>query len=216
MEKAEVVREMERTRLVAVVRSKSSEEALATVRGVTEAGVRFVEITLTVPGALGLIKDLARQEGFCVGAGTVLAKDDAEQAINNGARFVVSPTLELDLIPVCREAGVICVSGAATPTEILTAIRAQADMVKIFPADCLGGPHFVRQMVRPLPKVRFVVSGGVNRGNVEEYVQLGVTGLALGSAFLADVLAKRGHNGLVSEVGEFVKLVEKTLIKSNA
>jgi len=119
-------------------------------------------------------------------------------------------------IPVCREAGVICVSGAATPTEILTAIRAQADMVKIFPADCLGGPHFVRQMVSPLPKVRFVVSGGVNRGNVEEYVQLGVTGLALGSAFLADVLAKRGHNGLVSEVGEFVKLVEKTLIKSNA
>lgn len=209
MDKLEVIREMERYRLVAVLRSKSSEEALATVRGVTEAGVRFVEITLSVPGALGLIKELSKQNGFYVGAGTVLAAQDAKQAIASGARFVVSPTLELDLIPVCRDAGVVCVSGAATPTEILTAIRAQADMVKIFPADCVGGPHFVRQMVSPLPKVRYMVSGGVNRSNVKEYVEIGVTGLALGSAFLADLLLKQGHSGLVNEVHRFVKLVDE-------
>lgn len=209
MEKADVIREMERYRLVAVLRSKSSEEALATVRGVTEAGVRFVEITLSVPGALGLIKELSKQNGFYVGAGTVLAAEDAKQAIASDARFVVSPTLELDLIPVCRDAGVVCVSGAATPTEILTAIRAQADMVKIFPADCVGGPHFVRQMVSPLPKVRYMVSGGVNRSNVKEYVEIGVTGLALGSAFLADLLLKQGHSGLVNEVHRFVKLVDE-------
>lgn len=209
MSRAGLIQEMERYRLVAVLRSKSSEEALATVRGVTEAGVRFVEITLSVPGALGLIKELAKENGFYVGAGTVLATEDAKQAIACGARFVVSPTLELDLIPICREAGVVCVSGAATPTEILTAIRAKADMVKIFPADCVGGPHFVRQMVSPLPKVRYMVSGGVNRSNVKEYVEIGVTGLALGSAFLADLLLKQGHNGLVDEVRQFVELVEE-------
>ena len=211
MEKAEVIREMERRRLVAVVRSKSSEEALQTVKGVVEAGVRFVEITISVPGALGLVKELANEEGFCVGAGTVLAKEEAEQAIKKGARFVVSPTLELDLIPMCREAGVTVVSGAATPTEVLTAIRAQADMVKIFPADCLGGPHFLRQIAAALPKTRFMVSGGVNRSNAKEYIQIGVIGLALGSAFLAGLLAKQGHSGLVNEVRQFVKLVEEAV-----
>ncbi|MBI2359094.1 MAG: bifunctional 4-hydroxy-2-oxoglutarate aldolase/2-dehydro-3-deoxy-phosphogluconate aldolase, partial [Deltaproteobacteria bacterium] len=163
------------------------------------------------PGALGLVKELAQEEGFCVGAGTVLTKEEAEQAITNGARFVVSPTLELDLIPICREAGVTVVSGAATPTEILAAIRAQADMVKIFPADCLGGPPFVRQVTAPLPKTRFMVSGGVGRSNVKEYIQIGVIGLALGSAFLADLLAKQGRSGLVNGVRELVKLVEETI-----
>lgn len=210
MEKAEVIREMERHRLVAVVRSKSSEEALRTARGVVEAGVRLVEITMSVPGALGLIKELAQEEGFCVGAGTVLAREDAKQAIKDGARFVVSPTLELDLVPICREAGVAVVSGAATPTEVLAAVRAQADLVKIFPADCLGGPHFIKQIAAALPRARFMVSGGVNRSNVEEYLRIGVTGLALGSAFLADLLAKQGHGGLVSEVRQLVGLVEQS------
>lgn len=207
--KAELTGRMHQHRLVAVVRSKSAEEALATARAVADAGVWFVEITLTVPEAFGVIKELAVRRDLFVGAGTVLSKKEAQQAIAAGARFVVSPTLELDLIPICHKAGVVCVSGAATPTESLTAARAGADLVKIFPADCLGGPSFVRQMLGPLPNVRFMVSGGVNLSNVREYVELGVTGLALGSAFLAELFAGGGHDRVREQVRQFVEEVGK-------
>jgi 2-dehydro-3-deoxyphosphogluconate aldolase/(4S)-4-hydroxy-2-oxoglutarate aldolase len=116
--------------------------------------------------------------------------------------------LELDLIPICHEAAVACIPGAATPTEILTAARARADLVKIFPADTIGGPHFIRQMSGPFPEVRFVVSGGVSLTNVKEYVQAGVTGICLGSAYLAATLAQKGHGGLVNELQQFVNLIK--------
>ena len=148
-----------------------------------------------------------------VGAGTVLSEEQARTGIEAGARFIVSPSLELDLVPLCREAGVASIPAGATPTEVVRAIRAGADLVKIFPADCVGGPHFIRQMLGPFPDARFMVSGGVNKDNVSEYVTLGVTGIVLGSAFLADVLAREGHDGLVTKAGEFVALVEEAFAR---
>ena len=207
MELSGMMGEMHRYRLVAVVRSKSSEEALAVTEAVAEGGVKFVEITLTVPGAIGVVEILAKKKNIFVGAGTVLSKEDAQKAIAAGAQFIVSPTLELDLIPVCHNAGVACISGAASPTEILSAMRSGADLVKIFPADCLGGPNFIRQMLGPFPDARFMVSGGVNKDNVKEYVEIGVTGIVLGSAFLSNELTQGGHDGLVREVRDFVKRV---------
>ncbi len=207
MELSGMMGEMHRYRLVAVVRSKSSEEALAVTEAVAEGGVKFVEITLTVPGAIGVVGTLAKKKNLFVGAGTVLSKEDAQKAIAAGAQFIVSPTLELDLIPVCHNAGVACISGAASPTEILSAMRSGADLVKIFPADCLGGPNFIGQMLGPFPDARFMVSGGVNKDNVKEYVEIGVTGIVLGSAFLSNELTQGGHEGLVREVRDFVKRV---------
>ena len=211
MAQTELLDVMQHHRLVAVVRSKTAKEALATARAVAEGGVMFVEITFTVPGAVDVIKALASESNVQVGAGTVLSKDQAEQGIKAGARFVVSPSLELDLIPLCHEAQVACIPGAASPTEIMNAIRAKADLVKIIPADTLGGPHFVRQMLGPFPDARFMVSGGVSEGNVKEYAALGVVGIVLGSAYLAGVLSKEGHDGLVQRVGGFVQLVEDAL-----
>ncbi|MFQ5851266.1 MAG: bifunctional 4-hydroxy-2-oxoglutarate aldolase/2-dehydro-3-deoxy-phosphogluconate aldolase [Candidatus Binatia bacterium] len=204
-----LIAEMHRYRLVAVVRSKTEEEALVTAEAAAEGGVKFVEITFTVPGALRVIETLVKREDLCVGAGTVLSDKQAQQAIAAGARFIVSPTQELSLIPICHEAGVACVSGAATPTEIITAKRAGADLVKVFPAGCLGGPHFVRQMLGPLPDVRFMISGGVSQDNIKEYVDLGVTGIVLGSASLANQLSKGGHKELACYVRDFVKLVDE-------
>ena len=209
MDRVELIRAMHRSRLVAVVRSRSAEEALTTSQAAADGGVRFVEITFSVPGAIEVIKSLAKRADLQVGAGTVLSKKQAEEAIDAGAKFVVSPSLELDLIPLCHEAGVACFPGAATPTEILAAQRANADLVKIFPADCVGGPSFIRQMLGPFPDIRFMVSGGVSLSNVKEYVQVGVTGICLGSAYLASTLAQKGHAGLVSELKEFVKFVEE-------
>ena len=209
MERAELIRELHDRRLIAVIRSKTAEEAMVTASSAVNGGVKFVEITFSVPGALDVIKDLATEGKAHVGAGTVLSKTQAQAAINAGARFVVSPSLELDLIPICHEADVACYPGAATPTEVLAATRAGADLVKIFPVDCLGGPNFIRQMAGPFPDVRFVVSGGVSLTNVKDYVHAGVIGICLGSAYLTSVLEEQGERGLVNEVKEFVKFVAR-------
>ena len=209
MARAELIRELHDSRLVAVLRSKTAEEAMATAKSAASGGVKFVEVTLSVPGALEVIAALASDKTLQVGAGTVLSKRQAEAAIIAGARFVVSPSSELDLIPTCHEADVAYYPGAATPTEICAAARAGADLIKIFPADCLGGPNFIRQMAGPFPEVQFMVSGGVSLTNVKEYVHAGVTGICLGSAFLANTLAEQGERGLVNEVKEFVKFIAR-------
>lgn len=209
MDRRELTREMHRSRLVAVVRSKTADEALATARAAAEGGVKFIEITFSVPGALEVMATLIKQRQLHVGAGTVLTKEQAEQALRIGAQFIVSPSLELNLAPLCHEANIACIPGAATPTEILTAARAGADLVKIFPADCVGGPYFVRQMLGPFPDIRFMVSGGVSLTNVKEYVQVGVTGICLGSAMLAALLAEKGHGGLVNELRRYATLAQE-------
>jgi len=209
MDRGELIQEMGRTRLVAVVRSKSAEEALATAKAVAEGGVQFIEITFSVPSALDVIEILVAEGRLHVGAGTVLANEEAEEAIGTGAQFIVSPSLELNLIPICHDANVPCIPGAATPTEILAAARAKADLVKIFPADTIGGPDFVRQMSGPFPDIRFMVSGGVSLTNIKEYVQAGVAGICRGSAYLTSTLAQKGHAGLVSELQQFVNLVDE-------
>jgi 2-dehydro-3-deoxyphosphogluconate aldolase / (4S)-4-hydroxy-2-oxoglutarate aldolase len=207
---ADVIVHMQRHRLVAVVRAQSSDQAYRIACAASDAGIWFVEITFTVPDALGVIERLAMRSDLYVGAGTVLSKKDGKEAIEAGARFVVSPTLELDLIPLCHKAGVACFPGAATPTEILTACRMGADLVKIFPADLVGGPYFIKQMQGPFPDVRFMVSGGVSLANVQEYVQIGVTGICLGSAYLSSLLADKGNAGFVKEIKEFIKRVEES------
>jgi 2-dehydro-3-deoxyphosphogluconate aldolase/(4S)-4-hydroxy-2-oxoglutarate aldolase len=209
MNRTDLTRELYQHRLVAVVRSKSAGEALALAEAAVDGGIKFVEVTFSVPGALDVIKELSTRKGLHVGAGTVMAPQQAERAIGVGAEFVVSPSLEISLIGLCHTADIACFPGAATPTEIIVAQRARADLVKIFPADLLGGPQFIQQMRGPFPDVRFMVSGGVSLENVVEYINLGVTGICLGSAYLDKLLAERGKVRFVKEVGKFVALVAK-------
>jgi 2-dehydro-3-deoxyphosphogluconate aldolase/(4S)-4-hydroxy-2-oxoglutarate aldolase len=149
---------------------------------------------------------LRERPGFYVGAGTVLSEGQAREAIAAGANFLVAPSLELNLIPLCHEGGVPFFPGAATPTEILTAARGGADLVKIFPADLAGGPDFIRQMAGPFPDVRFMVSGGVSLENVADYVRLGVTGICLGSAYLGNLFS-RGRSTFDEAIAKFTRLV---------
>ncbi|HEY3304508.1 MAG TPA: bifunctional 4-hydroxy-2-oxoglutarate aldolase/2-dehydro-3-deoxy-phosphogluconate aldolase [Candidatus Binatia bacterium] len=216
MGRTDLISEMHRHRLVAVVRSKSAEEALETARAAADGGIKFIEITFSVPGAVGVIAELARRSDICVGGGTVLSPDAAQQAIAAGAQFIVSPTLELNLVPICRGADVACISGAATPSEIVSAMRAGADLVKIFPADCVGGPHFIRQILGPFPDVRLMVSGGVDESNMKEYAALGVTGICLGSAALHACLLEKGRDGLAKYARKFVTLVDEASRAQNA
>ena len=169
MNRAALITEMQRSRLVAVVRSKTPEDALALAQAAIDGGVKFVEITFSVPGAPHVIKNLSGHPDAHVGAGTVLSKKQAEATIGAGAKFIVSPTLELDLIPMCHEANIACFPGAATPTEILTAARAGAELVKIFPADLVGGVDFIRQMVWAVPRGSL---HGVRRSQSEQRQRL--------------------------------------------
>ena len=207
MDRTKVVSELHASRLVAVVRSRSVEEAIELAQAAAQGGIRFVEITFSVPGALDVIRELSRQKKVHVGAGTVLAPQQAERAIEAGAEFVVSPSLELNLVRICHASDVACFPGAATPTEIIAARRAHADLVKIFPADLLGGPHLIRQMQGPFPEIRYMVSGGVNLENVQEYVRVGVTGICLGSAYLDALLREQGEKKFVTKMQKFSKLV---------
>lgn len=208
-DRLELTRELHQHRLVAVIRSKSAEEALTLARAAGQGGIRFVEVTFSVPGALDVIEQLAAAKDLRVGAGTVLAPQQAERAIAAGAEFIVAPSLELNLVGLCHGANIPCFPGAATPTEIIAAQRAHADLIKIFPADLAGGPYFIRQMQGPFPEVRFMVSGGVSLKNVAEYVEAGVTGICLGSAYLGTLLAEAGTKRFIKEMRQFVALVAK-------
>ncbi|MGE5216410.1 MAG: bifunctional 4-hydroxy-2-oxoglutarate aldolase/2-dehydro-3-deoxy-phosphogluconate aldolase [Chloroflexota bacterium] len=209
MDRTKLVGELHASRLVAVVRSQSADDALALADAAAAGGIKFVEITFSVPGALDVVKELSARKNLHVGAGTVLAPQQAERAIGAGAEFVVSPSLELNLIGLCHSANIACFPGAATPTEIVAAQRAHADLIKIFPADLAGGPYFIRQMQGPFPDARFMVSGGVSLKNVAEYVAAGVTGICLGSAYLENLLVQTGKKSFVKEMQQFTKLVAK-------
>lgn len=209
MDRTQLVSELHASRLVAVVRSMSADDALSLAVAAAAGGIRFVEITFSVPGALDVIKELSARKNLHVGAGTVLAAQQAERAIGVGAEFIVSPSLELNLVGLCHTANIACFPGAATPTEIIAAQRAHADLIKIFPADLAGGPYFIRQMQGPFPDARFMVSGGVSLKNVTEYVAVGVTGICLGSAYLENLLAQKGKKSFIKEMQQFTKLVAK-------
>ena len=179
--------------VIAVVRAPETARLRAVARALAAGGVGAVEITLTTPGAIALIADLARDDdlsGCVVGAGTVLDEAAARAVIDAGARFVVSPTLDQAVIRACRERAVPCMPGAFTPTEILEAWRAGASLVKLFPAASLG-PSFIRDVLAPLPFLRLVPSGGVTLENAAEWIRAGAAAVSVGGALLRAALL--GH-----------------------
>ena len=160
MTKTELMTAMQAHRLVAVIRSRTAEDALATARAVGEGGVRFVEVTFTVPGAAEVIRTLAGEGEVHVGAGTVLSEEQARTGIEAGARFIVSPSLELDLVPLCREAGVASIPAGATPTEVVQALRAGADLVKDIPRGLRRRTAFHSADAGPVPRCPLYGLGG--------------------------------------------------------
>ena len=179
--------------VIAVVRAPEAVRLRAVARALAAGGVGAVEITLTTPGAIATIADLAGDEGLAgclVGAGTVLDEVAARAVIDAGARFVVSPTLDHAVIRVCRERDVPCMPGAFTPTEILDAWRAGASLVKVFPAAAVG-PGFIRDVLAPLPFLRLVPSGGVTLENAGDWIRAGAAAVSVGGALLREALL--GH-----------------------
>lgn len=168
--------------LVAVVRAAEPTHLLNVIKALAEGGVSVAEVTLTVPDALDVIRAAKRDVGdrVLLGAGTVLDTETARAAILAGAEFIVSPTVNLDVIKLCRRYDKLVFPGAFTPTEILTAWEAGADVVKVFPADVLG-PAFFKAMRGPLPQVRLMPTGGVDLNTAGEFLRAGACCLGVGS-----------------------------------
>ncbi len=180
--------------VIAVVRLPQADRLHAVAAALAAGGVAAVEITLTTPGALEAIGELAADEdvqtgGCVIGAGTVLDERAAREVIAAGARFVVSPTLERAVLRRCRDADVPCIPGALTPTELLEAWRAGASLVKLFPASLLG-PRYVREVLAPLPFLRLVPSGGVALDGAAEWIRAGAAALSVGSALVGAALVR--------------------------
>lgn len=194
MSRLDVLREIENSGVVAVIRMKEADKLRGVIDALLEGGVRALELTMTVPGAVGLIEELARNlpGEFQLGAGTVLDPETARQVILAGAKYIVAPTLNLDVIQMCHRYDVAIMPGCFTPTEILTAWQAGADVIKVFPATTLG-PGYLRDVRAPLPQVRLMPTGGVTMENAGEWIKAGAVAIGVGSA-LVDLKAVAAGN----------------------
>jgi 2-dehydro-3-deoxyphosphogluconate aldolase / (4S)-4-hydroxy-2-oxoglutarate aldolase len=178
--------------VVAVIRSDVSTGLLEAARALAAGGVRAIEVTMTTPGAVEAIAALtAESRGeFAVGAGTVLDADAARRVIDAGAEFLVSPNLDVEMIREARAAGKVVCPGALSPTEIWTAWQAGADLVKVFPVSCVGGPAYIKAVRAPLPQVRLMAVGGVEAATAGSYIAAGASAVGLGQSLINTRLIK--------------------------
>ncbi len=185
MNREHVLDQILSTGVVAVIRMKDPRRLMKVVEAIRAGGVKNIEITMTVPNAVAIIEDLAKNapSDVLVGAGTVTDASKAREVIEAGARFVVSPTTDFEVIRICKEKGVVTIPGCFTPTEILAAWKAGADIVKVFPATSLG-PKYFKDLSGPFPDIRLMPTGGVTIDNVGEWVKAGAVAVGIGGDLL--------------------------------
>ena len=197
---------IEEAGIVAVIRMKNPERLRSVVDAIAAGGVRVLEVTMTVPGAVDLIAELAPAlpDGFLLGAGTVTDAATASRVIDAGARFVVGPVFRRDVIAVCHGRGAAVMPGCFTPTEILDAWESGADIVKVFPATALG-PGFFKDVRGPLPQVKMMPTGGVTIDNAADWIRAGAVAVGVGTALLdAKAIADGNYDVLRSNAERIV------------
>jgi 2-dehydro-3-deoxyphosphogluconate aldolase/(4S)-4-hydroxy-2-oxoglutarate aldolase len=174
---------IERVGLIPVLRAKNAAQALAVVQAMIAGGVTVVEVTMTVPGAIGVLKELKQEYGsrLLLGSDTVTTAAEAQATINAGAEFVVSPSLHPEVIQVTKTNGKLSIPGALTPTEVITAHRAGADYVKIFPCSAMGGAPYLKALLAPFPFLSLIPTGGVTLDTAASFIQSGARALGVGS-----------------------------------
>lgn len=195
---------IERIGLIPVLRAGSAKEGYALVEAMLAGGVKVVEVTMTVPGAVELLRDLKRLYGetILLGSGTVTDAEQAKATIEAGAEFVVSPSLHLDVIAITKKMGKVSIPGAFTPTEVITAWRAGADYVKIFPCSAAGGASYLKALRAPFPEPRLIPTGGITLTNAAEYLSAGACALGVGSDLVNTRAIADGKPELVTKAAK--------------
>lgn len=183
--KERVLSVIKETKAIAVIRMNDSKKALKAIEAILKGGIRAIEITMTVPYAIELIREIAKNkpEDIVLGAGTVLDSETARNSILAGAEFVVSPITNSEMIKICKRYSVVVIPGAFTPTEILNAWEMGADVVKIFPSGVVG-PKYFKDVKGPLPQVEIMPTGGVSIENAADFIKNGACCVGIGSALL--------------------------------
>jgi len=191
----EVVRRIEEIGIIPVVRAATVDEATRAVEAICAGGIPVVEITMTVPNAISVIREVAQHYGkqVLVGAGTVTNGDQAESCLRAGAEFLVSPGLATSVLTVAKASGKLAIPGALTPTELMNAQEHGARLVKIFPCGNVGGPKYLRSLKAPFPNASLIPTGGVNAANAADFIAAGAFALGVG-ADLVDASALRAGN----------------------
>jgi 2-dehydro-3-deoxyphosphogluconate aldolase/(4S)-4-hydroxy-2-oxoglutarate aldolase len=200
MAREEVTARIKAKGLISVLRLRGSKEAAQIVEALGAGGVDCVELTMTTPGALAALQDVTRQFGERVvfGAGTVLDPETAHHAIAAGARFVVSPTLNLRLIEMCHRYGVVAIPGTFTPTEMLAAWEAGSDLIKVFPISPVG-PGYLKAVLAPLPQLEIIPTGGVTLQTAVDYIRSGAVAVGMTAALVDDATIEAGRWEVITQ-----------------
>ncbi len=182
MNKSEVIEKIREIGIIPVIRTNSHEKARTVIKALIEGGISVLEVTMTIPDAVGLIEQLTVEykNAAVIGAGTVLDKPTAKKCIEAGAKFIVSPILDSEIVSHCNQNEIAVIPGALTPTEIFAARQAGADLVKIFPVSAMNGVSYLKAVKTVFPQIEFVPTGGINLENAVKYIKSGAFAVGIG------------------------------------
>ena len=205
-----LIQNLKKSQLMVAVRTQTTEDAYQAAAACVEGGVKFIEITFSVPGADEVIRRLSRDERVAVGAGTVLSVDDAKKALAAGASYIVSPNFDEDVVKFTKKEGVVSIPGACTPTEIYRAHKAGGDIIKLFPFVEIGGLAFLKAIRGPMPFVRYMLCGGATLDNIPNYLAANAAGILIGAAIIKrELVAAKDWKGITGLARGFVRKVEE-------
>jgi 2-dehydro-3-deoxyphosphogluconate aldolase / (4S)-4-hydroxy-2-oxoglutarate aldolase len=204
-----LIKNLKKHQLMVAVRTETAEDAYHAAAACVEGGIRFIEITFSVPGADEVIRRLSGDKRAAIGAGTILSVDDARKALTAGASYLVSPNFDDDVVRFTKKEGVISIPGASTPTEIYRAHKAGGDIIKLFPFIEIGGLAFLTAIRGPLPFVRYMLCGGATLDNVSKYLAADAAGILIGAAIIKrELVATKDWKSIAGLARSFVQKVE--------
>jgi 2-dehydro-3-deoxyphosphogluconate aldolase/(4S)-4-hydroxy-2-oxoglutarate aldolase len=197
--------------IIPAIRLSSANDALFAVKAVADCGIPIAEITMTVPGAIELIAEIARDRtDIIVGAGTVVDTGTARRCLDAGAMFLSSPGLDLEVVDFAVKQQAVVLPGALTPSEIMTASKAGADMVKVFPCSRLGGASYINALKSPFPHIPLIASGGVTQGNTADFILAGAAAVGIGRDLINREAVRRREMDWIRELaGRFLQIVKR-------
>lgn len=211
MTAAEVAARIHEIGILPAIRVPGAEDALFAANEMYRCGIPIVELTMTVPGALGVLQALRRDKPkMVVGAGTVLDIDTAQDCMDAGAQFITSPGLNRELVEFTVEKKICAIPGALSPSEIMAAAQAGANIIKIFPCAPVGGPDYIKALRAPFPKLPFIASGGVNQHTAGEFIRKGASALGIrGELIPPEAIERRDHNWIGELAARFLIIVRR-------
>jgi 2-dehydro-3-deoxyphosphogluconate aldolase/(4S)-4-hydroxy-2-oxoglutarate aldolase len=210
MKKSELIQEIGKEKLIVILRGTGLEEATKTTETLLKVGVKFIEVALNTRNASFILNSLAKEFGADghFGAGTVLDAGSAIESFRNGAEFLVTPTVNPEVIRVANKYGKLCIIGALSPTEILSAYELGADLVKVFPASIVG-PKYIKAVLGPLNYIPLVPTGGISLNNVQEFMEAGAYAVGVGGELIDKTAIKEGNFEKISmDAAKFIKLLK--------